>query len=117
MSAFIEDVHARGLSEKILLVVTGEMGRTPRINAKAGRDHWPQCGFVVLAGGGTKRGLVLGKTDKQAAYPVDRPVSAGDMAATIYQQLGVDPTLTVNDLQGRPIHIAHGGQPVWEVIG
>ena len=99
-----------------LVVLMGEMGRTPRINGKAGRDHWPQCGFVVLAGGGTRPGVVLGKTDKQAAYPVDRPVSAGDMAATIYQQLGVDPTLTVDDLQGRPIHIAHGGEPAWEVI-
>ncbi|GIT28222.1 MAG: hypothetical protein Ct9H300mP1_02680 [Planctomycetaceae bacterium] len=78
----------------------GEMGRRPD-QRQGRRDPWPQCGFVVLAGGGTKRGLVLGKTDKQAAYPVDPPVSAGDMAATIYQQLGVDPTLTGNDLQGR----------------
>jgi len=116
-TTLVDDLDQRGLLESTLVVLMGEMGRTPRINAKAGRDHWPQCGFVVLAGGGTRPGVVLGKTDKQAAYPIDRPVSAGDMAATIYQQLGVDPTLTVDDLQGRPIHIAHGGAPVWEVIG
>ena len=115
-TTLVDDLSERGLLDTTLVVLMGEMGRTPRINAKAGRDHWPQCGFVLLAGGGMRPGMVLGKTDKQAAYPVDRPVSAGDMAATIYQQLGVDPTLTVDDLQGRPIHIAHGGAPVWEVI-
>ena len=115
-TTLVDDLDQRGLLKTTLVVLMGEMGRTPRINGKAGRDHWPQCGFVVLAGGGTRPGVVLGKTDKQAAYPVDRPVSAGDMAATIYQQLGVDPTLTVDDLQGRPIHIAHGGEPAWEVI-
>ena len=94
----------------------GELGRTPRINARAGRDHWPQCGFALLAGGGVKRGMVLGATDAQAAYPTERPVSAGDMAATIYQLLGIDPNMTVQDLSGRPIHIHHGGAPVWEII-
>ena len=117
IAGLITDLDQRGMLDDTLVVTAGEFGRTPKINKNAGRDHWPQCGFVVLAGGGTKRGLVLGKTDKQAAYPVDRPVSAGDMAATIYQQLGVDPTLTGNDLLGRPIHIAHGGQPGCEVIG
>jgi len=92
------------------------MGRTPRVNKNSGRDHWPQCGFVLMAGGGVKPGFVLGKTDDQAAYPVDRPVSSGDLVATIYQLLGVDPTLHVHDLDGRPLHVAHGGQPVWDVI-
>ena len=94
----------------------GEMGRTPRINANAGRDHWPQCGFALLFGGGTHKGLVVGTTDEQAAYPTERPVSAGDMVATIYHQLGVDTHLTVPDLSGRPVHICHGGAPVMEVI-
>jgi Protein of unknown function (DUF1501) len=116
VSALVVDLEQRGLLDSTLVIVMGEMGRTPRINAKAGRDHWPQCGFVLLAGGGTKRGFVLGKTDAEAAYPVERPVSAGDLAATIYQLLGIDPHLTVDDLSGRPIHIAHGGDPVWEVV-
>ncbi len=115
-TALVDDLEQRGLLKTTLVVLMGEMDRTPRINQNSGRDHWPQCGFVVLAGGGTKRGFVLGRTDKQAAYPVDRPVSAGDMASTIYHLLGIDPRQTVDDLQGRPVHISHGGQPVWEAI-
>jgi hypothetical protein len=116
-ATLILDLEQRGLLDSTLVVIMGEMGRSPRINAKAGRDHWPQCGFVLLAGGGVRRGMVLGKTDAQAAYPTERPVSAGDMAATIYQLLGIDPAMTVNDLGGRPVHINHGGVPVWEIIG
>ena len=115
-SALIVDLECRGLLDQTLVVIMGEMGRTPQINGKAGRDHWPQCGFALLFGGGTKRGYVLGKTDNHAGYPVDHPVSAGDMVATIYQLLGVDPTLTVKDLADRPIHIAHGGEPAWELM-
>lgn len=114
--ALVTDLQERGLLDTTLVVMMGEMGRTPRVNAKAGRDHWPQCGFALLFGGGTKRGCVVGATDEIAAYPVDRPVSAGDMVATIYQLLGIDPHLTVPDLSGRPVPIAHGGEPVWEVI-
>jgi hypothetical protein len=116
VSALILDLEERGLLDSTLVVVMGEMGRTPRVNGKAGRDHWPQCGFVLLAGGGVKRGFVLGRTDEQGAYPVDRPVSAGDLAATIYQLLGIDPHMTVPDLTGRPIGISHGGSPVHEVL-
>jgi uncharacterized protein (DUF1501 family) len=112
----IEDLDARGLLDSTLVVVMGEMGRTPRINARAGRDHWPQCGFSLLTGGGVKAGLVYGTSDKQGAYPLDRPVSMGDLAATIYQLLGVDPNATVPDFTGRPVPIAHGGAPVWEVL-
>jgi len=116
VSALILDLEERGLLSSTLVVVMGEMGRTPRVNGKAGRDHWPQCGFVLLAGGGVKRGVVFGKTDDQGAYPADRPVSAGDLVATIYQLLGINPALTIDDLSGRPIGIAHGGEPVWDVI-
>ena len=114
--ALISDLEDRGLLDSTLVVVMGEMGRTPMVNAKAGRDHWPQCGFSLLFGGGTKRGFVLGKTDNRAAYPVDRPVAAGDMVATIYHQLGVNSALTVPDLSHRPIPISHCGEPVYEVI-
>ncbi|MCH8830003.1 MAG: DUF1501 domain-containing protein, partial [Planctomycetes bacterium] len=88
VSSLIRDLEERRLLDRTLVVVMGEMGRTPRINAKTGRDHWPQCGFSLLFGGGTKRGCVVGNTDAQAGYPTDRPVSAGDMVATIYQLLG-----------------------------
>ena len=115
VSALILDLEQRGLLETTLVVVMGEMGRTPKINGKSGRDHWPQCGFVLMAGGGIKRGAVLGRTDDQAAYPVERPVSAGDLVATIYDLLGVDPHMTIEDLTGRPNHISHGGEPVREL--
>ncbi|MFP6648568.1 MAG: DUF1501 domain-containing protein [Pirellulaceae bacterium] len=116
VQALVLDLEERGLLETTLVVVMGEMGRTPKINAKAGRDHWPQCGFSLLFGGGTRRGCVIGATDKTAAYPIDRPVSAGDMAATIYHLLGVDASLTVPDLGNRPVHISHGGLPVKEAL-
>lgn len=114
--ALIEDLDARGLLDSTLVVVMGEMGRSPRVNGKAGRDHWPQCGFSLLTGGGVKRGCIFGESDKQAAYPIGHPVSPGDIVATIYQLLGIDPHLTVPDHLGRPIHIAHGGEPIWDVI-
>lgn len=116
VSAFILDLEQRGLLDSTLFVVMGEMGRTPRVNKAAGRDHWPQCGFALLAGGGVKRGFVLGRTDSEAAYPADRPVSAGDLVSTIYQLLGIDPQMVVHDLTDRPNHISHGGQPAWEAI-
>ena len=112
VSALVDDLAARGLLETTLVVVTGDMGRTPRVNAQAGRDHWPQCGFCLFAGGGTKVGHVHGATDKTAAYPKDQPVSAGDLVATIYHLLGVDPEATVPDQTGRPTHISHGGRVV-----
>jgi len=116
VQALVLDLEERGLLETTLVVVMGEMGRTPKINAKAGRDHWPQCGFSLMFGGGTRRGCVIGTTDKTAAYPTDRPVTAGDMAATIYHLLGVDASLTVPDLGDRPVHISHGGSPVKEAL-
>jgi len=116
VAALILELESKGLLDSTLVIVMGEMGRAPRINPKAGRDHWPQCGFVLMAGGGVRGGLVVGKTDVIAGYPTDRPVSAGDLAATIYQLLGIDYQSTVNDLTGRPNHISHGGEPVWELM-
>jgi hypothetical protein len=116
VTALLEDLSERGLLETTLVVVTGDMGRSPRINAKAGRDHWPQCGFCLLAGGGTKAGYVHGSTDRTAAWPLDHPVSPGDLVATIYALFGVDPEQTVPDQTGRPLGISHGGRPVWDVL-
>jgi hypothetical protein len=114
--ALLEDLEGRGLLDSTLLVVMGEMGRTPRVNAKAGRDHWPQCGFCLMAGGGTRAGVVHGASDKHAAYPASDPVSPGDVVATIYHLLGIDPRMTVPDRLGRPVPIAHGGEPIRGVI-
>ena len=116
-AALIGELEDRGLLDPTLVIVTGEMGRTPRIGKKAGRDHWPQCGFCLMLGGGTRRGVVHGTTDKHAGYPIDHPVSPGDLVATIYTLLGVDADSTVPDRLGRPIGISHGGRPIEAVIG
>ena len=95
----------------------GEMGRSPRVNGKAGRDHWPQCGFSLLTGGGpqSRAGPRRDRPDRRA-YPSSHPVSPADLVATIYHLLGIDPSLTVPDRTGRPMPIAHGGEPVRAVI-
>jgi hypothetical protein len=114
--ALIQDLSDRGLLDSTLVVVMGEMGRSPRVNAAAGRDHWPQCGFSLLTGGGVKAGHVFGETDAQAAYPASHPVSPADLVATIYHLLGIDPHLMLPDRTGRPHSVAHGGEPIWDVI-
>jgi hypothetical protein len=115
-SALVEDLETRGLLDTTLVVVMGEMGRTPRVNGSAGRDHWPQCGFSLLTGGGVKEGTIWGASDRIAAYPRDHPVSPADLVATIYQLLGIDPHLMLPDPTGRPLPIAHGGEPIRGVI-
>ncbi|MCX7400757.1 MAG: DUF1501 domain-containing protein [Planctomycetales bacterium] len=117
LPALVDDLEQRGLLDSTLIYVMGEMGRSPKVNAKAGRDHWPQCGFCLMIGGGIKPGAEYGTTDAIAAYPASNPVSPADIVATIYQQLGIDPHTMLPDRTGRPISIAHGGQPIWDIIG
>jgi hypothetical protein len=114
--ALLQDLDNRGLLESTLVVVMGEMGRSPKVNAKAGRDHWPQCGFSLMFGGGVQQGLVYGSTDAIGAYPSSHPVSPADFIATVYQLMGIDPNMTVPDRTGRPIMISHGGVPVQDII-
>ena len=116
LAALFEDLQQRGLWSSTLVMVTGDMGRTPRINARAGRDHWPQCGFCLFAGGGVKPGYVHGRSDRQGAYPTDFPVSPGDLCATVYQLLGLDPHMMLPDQTGRPIHVAHEGEPIQAIL-
>jgi hypothetical protein len=116
LTSLLEDLDGRGLLRTTLVVVTGDMGRAPRVNGKAGRDHWPQCGFCLLAGGGVREGVVYGVSDRIGAYPTEHPVSPGDLVATVYQQLGVDPDTAVPDQLGRPTPISHGGQPIQTVL-
>ncbi len=110
-STLIEDLDARGLLESTLVIGLGEFGRTPRINTNAGRDHWPDCYSILLAGGGVRGGLVHGASDRFAAYPVRDPVTPADLAATIYWRVGIDPSSEIHDLQGRPFVLSEG-QPV-----
>jgi hypothetical protein len=116
LSALLDDLADRGLLDSTLVFVTGDMGRSPRVNGKAGRDHWPQCGFALFAGGGAKPGIVHGATDKIAGFPTDHPVSAGDLVSTVYHLVGVDPEATVPDHTNRPTHISHGGKPIAGIL-
>ena len=116
LSALVLDLADRGLLESTLIVVNGDMGRTPKINPAAGRDHWPRCGFCLFAGGGTKAGSVHGSSDSMGAYPKDYPVAPGDLVATVYHLLGVDPEATVPDHTKRPIPISHGGKPIDRIL-
>jgi hypothetical protein len=115
-SAFLADLDQRGLLDQTLVVMMGEMGRTPRVNANGGRDHWTNCYSVVFAGAGIRGGSVYGASDQQAAYIKDKPVHIRDIVATIYRCLGIDPDMAVHDQAGRPIPIAHGGQPIAEIL-
>src|SRR5207253_8621251 len=106
----------RGLLEETLVVWMGDMGRTPRINKDAGRDHWSFCYSIVLAGGGVRGGQVYGSSDRSAAYPSTNPVSPADVAATIYHCLGIDPCAHVNDQLGRPL-VVSAGSPLGALLG
>jgi uncharacterized protein (DUF1501 family) len=106
VSALIEDLDVRGMLDDVTIVVWGEFGRTPRINNKAGRDHWPQVSCAFLAGGGMKTGQAIGSTNRLGEYAKDRPVHFQEIFATVYHNLGIDPAVTtINDPTGRPQHL------------
>ncbi|QDU92924.1 DUF1501 domain-containing protein [Lignipirellula cremea] len=116
LSALIEDLHERGLADDVAVVAWGEFGRTPRINANAGRDHWPQVGGGLLAGGGFRTGQVIGATDRLGGEIADRPVHFGEVHASLYRHLGINPaTTTVPDLSGRPRYVVDDYQPLPEL--
>jgi hypothetical protein len=106
LSALVEDLHLRGLDKDCTVVVMGEFGRTPRISAQVGRDHWPNVNMAILAGGGMKGGQAIGATDRIAGEAVSRPVRFGEIYATLYRNLGIDAgRTTVTDLAARPQHL------------
>ncbi len=105
-SALLTDLADRGLLDETLVVVLSEFGRTPKINSGAGRDHWPGCFSITLAGAGIRGGLVYGASDRIAAYPARDPVSPEEVAATIYHALGIPLTTELVDHSGRPLPIA-----------
>ena len=115
LSALIEDLGNRGILDETLIVVMGEFGRTPKINAQAGRDHWGSCQSVLLAGGGIQGGVVLGASDKIGAFPSDNPVDPVDIHATMYHCMGLDPTAVMNDRLGRPQPLS-AGQPLTALL-
>ena len=118
LSALVEDLHARGLAEHCSVVVMGEFGRTPKINGQVGRDHWPQVNLAIMAGGGMKSGQVIGATDRIAGEAISRPVTFGEIYATLYKNLGIDVANTwVNDIEGRPQSLVEqNASPIAELV-
>jgi hypothetical protein len=113
--ALLDDLSERGLLDETLVVWLGDFGRTPIINKDAGRDHWPQCYSVVLAGGGVRGGQVVGESDAKGAYPKERPVTPADIHATVFTALGYDFRMTYQTSDGRPMSVSDG-DPMTELL-
>ena len=112
LSALIGDLADRGMLDETLVLVMTDFGRTPKINSTGGRDHWPNCFSVVVAGGGVRGGQVIGESDALGEFIKDRPITPGDLAATIYTLLGIDPAHELETPEGRPIRVAPAGSAV-----
>jgi hypothetical protein len=116
LSSLLGDLDARGMLERTLVVVMGEFGRSPKVNALAGRDHWPRCYSLFLAGGGVKRGYVHGESDKLGGLPNSHPVTPAEVVATVYQCLGIPADLELRDRLQRPFALVPWGRPIAEVM-
>jgi uncharacterized protein (DUF1501 family) len=116
-SALIEDLSERGLLDSTLVVLMGEFGRTPKLNPRGGRDHWPRAFSVVLAGGGIRGGQVVGKSDSHGESPADRPVTPADLARTIYHTLGIEGATELHTSDGRPVQVNRDGSLIGELVG
>ena len=117
VSALVEDLEMQGMLDDVSVVVWGEMGRTPKINAKGGRDHWPAVSCALLAGGGMPAGQVIGRTSRLGDMVVDRPIHYQEVFATLYHNLGIDARRAMlQDRQGRPRHILEYREPIRELM-
>ena len=114
--ALVTDLHARGMHKDVAVVVCGEMGRTPRVNKSAGRDHWAPAGFALFAGGGLRMGQTIGATDAQGERPSTRPYGPQNILATLYHVLGIDTTLTFPDHAGRPRYVLDDRETIAELM-
>jgi hypothetical protein len=108
-SALLNDLSQRGLLEQTLVVAMGEFGRTPKLNAEGGRDHWPRVFSVVMAGGGVRGGQVIGSSDRMGESPLDQPITPKDLAFSVYSLLGLDPRTELRTPDGRPVQLNQGG--------
>jgi uncharacterized protein (DUF1501 family) len=116
-AALLTDLGERGLLEETLVVALGEMGRTPVPNATWGRGHWSACFPALIAGAGVQSGIVYGTSDKEAAQPLEKPVTPEDLAKTIYWALGVNPDLFLHDRENRPVPVVSSGRPLLDLFG
>ena len=118
LGALIEDLRQRGLYEKTLVVAMGEFGRTPRMNNNAGRDHWGHTFSVLMGNGRMRMGQVIGRSSPRGEYVTDRPITPQDVAATVFQHLGIDSrNVAFEDALSRPVHLIENGQPIRELVG
>jgi len=116
LSSLLTDLDERGLLDETLVVAIGEMGRTPKGNTTWGRNHWSTLFPAVVAGAGVKGGMVYGTSDRDAGYALDHPTSPEDLAATIFERLGIDPAMRIADQQGRPVPLVDGGRVIREIL-
>jgi uncharacterized protein (DUF1501 family) len=116
-SALLNDLHERGLLERTIVAVLGDFGRSPKVNAAAGRDHWNYCYSVMMAGGGFKRGYVHGASDRSGAFPARDALTPAELLATLYQQLGIPPDTILHDQLGRPHRLVPTGNRQPALIG
>jgi hypothetical protein len=116
VAAFVRDINDRGLDRDILLVISGEFGRTPRVNGGAGRDHWAPLSTLALAGGGLRMGQVVGDSNSRAEVPRTTPITPQDLMATVFHVLGIPRDLHYNDPSGRPTPMIDGGRPIAELV-
>jgi uncharacterized protein (DUF1501 family) len=116
-ATLIGDLSDRGLLDETLVIAMGEFGRSPKINAAGGRDHWGACFSIALAGAGIPGGQVVGASDRLGGYPDSRPVRPRDLAATVFHLLGISPTSEFMDPLGRPRMVTDGGVPLRELVG
>jgi Protein of unknown function (DUF1501) len=117
LSALIDDLSDRGMLDDVTVVVWGEFGRTPRVNADAGRDHWPQVSCALLAGGGMRTGQVIGSTNRLGEHAKDRPVHVQEIVSTLYRNLSIDPKgITLRDPTGRPQYLLEIPEPISELV-
>jgi uncharacterized protein (DUF1501 family) len=117
LNALMTDLEERGMIDDVTIVAWGEFGRTPKINSKAGRDHWPRVAMALLAGGGMRTGQVIGSTDRTAGSATSRPVHYKDVFATLYRNLGIDAKrTTIVDPSGRPRYLLDAGEVIHELV-
>ena len=116
LAALVGDLHDRGMQDNVLVVVSGEFGRTPRINKNAGRDHWAPLSTLALSGGGLRMGQVVGESDSKITRPQSEPIRPSDLMATVFHVLGIDTNQQLINPAGRPVYLIENGKPIKELV-
>lgn len=116
VAAFVEDLELRGMSDRVLLVISGEFGRTPKINGSMGRDHWAPLSTLALAGGGLKMGQVIGESAEKVDVPKTTPITPQDLLATVFHVMGIERRIQFTNQAGRPTYMVENGKPIEELV-